>query len=153
MRKLFLTFFYLGLSPKAPGTVGTLGGALAGWAILHFFSNQTLFLSTILLSIVAISEIDKYEKQTHSHDDKSIVIDEVAGIWLAFVLSGATMMQMFLSVIFFRLFDILKPSLVGKIDKHVKGGLGVMGDDLLAGVLAGICSAGVYMLMLKFALV
>ncbi len=149
MQKAFLTFFYLGLIPKAPGTFGTFGGAIAGWAILYFFSNTTLFLATILISIVAVSEINKYEEKTNSHDDKSIVIDEVAGIWLAFVLSGATLLQMILSVIFFRIFDIAKPSLIGKIDKNIKGGLGVMGDDLLAGVLAGICSAGVYALLLK----
>ncbi len=153
MQKAFLTFFYLGLIPKAPGTFGTFGGALAGWAILYFLSAQTLFLATILISIIGINEINKFENKTNSHDDKSIVIDEVAGIWLAFILSGATLIQMILSVIFFRIFDIWKPSLIGRIDKKVKGGLGVMGDDLLAGVIAGICSAGVYEFLLKFNLI
>lgn len=150
MQKLFITFFYLGLSKKAPGTVGTLGGAVVGWAILQYFSNQTLFLATILLSLIAINQIDLYEQKTNSHDDKSIVIDEVAGIWLAFVISGGSIAQMILSVIFFRIFDIKKPSLIGKIDLHVKGGLGVMGDDLLAGLVAGICSLGTFEFAQKF---
>lgn len=150
MQKVFLTFFYLGLSSKAPGTVGTFGGALAGWLILQYFSIQTLFLGTILLTLIAVKEINSYEKKTKTHDDKSIVIDEVAGIWLAFVLSSATITQMILSVIFFRIFDIWKPSFIGRIDKNVDGGWGVMGDDLLAGVIAGICSAGVYGFLLKF---
>lgn len=149
MQRIFLTFFYLGLSPKAPGTVGTFGGALVAFFILRYLSLQTLFLLTILITIAAIKEINNYEKQTNSHDDKSIVIDEVAGIWLAFILSSQTLTQMILSIIFFRIFDIWKPSFIGRIDKNVKGGLGVMGDDLLAGLIAGICSAGVYEFLLK----
>lgn len=153
LRYLFLTFFYCGLSPKAPGTAGTIGGALVGWIILQTFSTQTLFLLTILITIIAIKEIDTYEKLTNSHDDKSIVIDEVAGVWLAFTLSSNTLTQMLLSFLFFRVFDIWKPSLIGKIDLHVKGGLGVMGDDLLAGIVAGICSAGVYGFLLKLGII
>ena len=57
-----------------------------------------------------------------------------------------------LAFIFFRLFDIWKPSIIGKIDRDVKGGLGVMGDDVVAGFAAGIASAGVYQLLLKFVL-
>lgn len=150
MQKLFLTFFYLGLIPKAPGTFGTFGGAIAGWVILYYFSLQTLFLATILITLIAIKQINLYEKKTNSHDDKSIVIDEVAGIWLAFVLSSGTIFQMILSVVFFRIFDIWKPSFIGKIDRNVKGGLGVMGDDLLAGIIAGICSAGVWEFIARY---
>ena len=65
----------------------------------------------------------------------------MVGLWLAFILSSNTLTQMLLSFIYFRIFDIWKPSLIGKIDKDIKGGLGVMGDDILAGILAGICSA------------
>lgn len=150
MQKLFLTFFYLGLAPKAPGTFGTFGGAFVGYFILQYFSIDTLFLLTVLITLIAIQQINLYEQKTQTHDDKSIVIDEVAGIWLAFVLSGATIAQMILSVIFFRIFDIWKPSLIGKIDKNTKGGVGVMGDDLLAGIVAGICSSGTYQFMEKF---
>lgn len=150
MQKAFLTFFYLGLSPKAPGTVGTFGGALVGLVILQYFSIQTLFLATILITIIAVGQINKYEAKTNSHDDKSIVIDEVAGIWLAFVLSSNTIYQVILSIVFFRIFDIWKPSLIGRIDKNVDGGWGVMGDDLLAGIVAGICSAGCYEFMVQY---
>jgi len=102
---------------------------------------NTLVLLTILITIIGIREIDKYERKSGTHDDKSIVIDEVVGLWIAFILSSATITQMLFSFAYFRLFDIWKPSLIGKIDKDVKGGLGVMGDDMLAGVLAGISSA------------
>ncbi|MCF6172921.1 MAG: phosphatidylglycerophosphatase A [Campylobacteraceae bacterium] len=141
MQKLFLTFFYSGLCPYSPGTAGSILAGIVGYIILQFFHIDTLVLLTVLLTIIGIKEINKYEQKSGTHDDKSIVIDEVVGLWLAFILSSATIIQMLLSFVYFRLFDIWKPSLIGKIDKEVKGGLGVIGDDLLAGVLAGISSA------------
>ena len=153
MRHIFLTFFYSGLLPKAPGTWGTIAGAIVGILILKFLTLETLVLATILLTLISIKEIDKEEKESGLHDASWIVIDEVAGIWLALAMSGATMIQIVLSVIFFRVFDIWKPSVIGRIDREVKGGLGVMGDDLLAGIFAGIASAGVYQAMGYFGLI
>lgn len=143
MQKLFLTFFYTGLSPKAPGTAGSILATLVGVLIYTYISMETLFLLTILLAILGIKVINTYEEDGGEHDDKSIVIDEVVGVWLALVLSSGTWVQVIASFAFFRLFDIWKPSIIGKIDANVKGGVGVMGDDILAGVFAGICSAGV----------
>jgi phosphatidylglycerophosphatase A len=77
-------------------------------------------------------------------------------MWIALSICGInssnTLIMAVLSFIFFRLFDIWKPSIIGKIDRDVKGGLGVMGDDVVAGFAAGIASAGVYQLLLKFVL-
>ncbi len=150
MRKLFLTFFYSGLLPKAPGTYGTFAGALVGLGILAILPISTLLLLTIFLTLIAIREIDKEEKESGIHDASSIVIDEVAGIWLAFCLSSDTWVQIFLSIALFRLFDIWKPSIIGRIDEEVKGGLGVMGDDIVAGIFAGLSSSIIYGLLLKF---
>ena len=150
MRKLFLTFFYTGLAPKAPGTVGTFAGAFVGLGILAFAPISTLLLLTILLTVISIVEIDKEEKESGIHDASAIVIDEVTGIWLAFTLSSGTWIQIVLSVAFFRLFDIWKPSIIGRIDRDVKGGLGVMGDDIVAGIFAGLSSSIVYGALLKF---
>ena len=147
MRKLFLTFFYTGLLPKAPGTWGTIAGAIVGFFILQYLGLQTLFMAMILITVIAINEINKEEAVSGIHDASEIVVDEVAGIWLAMSMSGATMTQIVLSFLFFRLFDIWKPSVIGRIDREVKGGLGVMGDDLVAGIFAGIASAGVYQAM------
>jgi len=150
MRKLFLTFFYSGLAPKAPGTFGTFAGAIVGLGILAIAPVSTLFLLTILLTIVAIVEIDKEEKESGIHDASSIVVDEVAGIWLAFTLSSDTWIQIILSIALFRLFDIWKPSIIGRIDREVDGGLGVMGDDIIAGIFAGLSSSIIYGALLKF---
>lgn len=139
MQRLFLTFFYTGLFPKAPGTAGTIAGAFVAYFIIRYVPLETFFLLTVAISVIGIKVIDAYEKKTNSHDSSKIVIDEVAGVWLAMCLSLSTsFIQILLCVIFFRIFDITKPSFIGRIDKNVKGGLGVMGDDLLAGVLAGV---------------
>lgn len=149
MRKLFLTFFYLGLSKKAPGTVGSLGALIVGILILEFLNSKTLFLLSILLFIVGVKEVDIYQRQTNTHDSKEIVIDEVAGMFLALSISGDTIVQAILSFIFFRIYDIKKPSIIGKIDEKVKNGWGVMGDDMIAGFFAGLSSAMVYFGYLK----
>ncbi len=144
MRKLFLTFFYTGLSPYAPGTVGSIAAAIIGYFFLQYLPISTLTLLSILITVIAVKEIDKYEKEHNSHDPKEIVIDEVVGVWLAFALSSSTILQMVLSLVFFRIYDIWKPSIIGKIDREYNGGKGVMGDDIVAGVLAGISSALVF---------
>ena len=155
LNRLFITFFGTGLSPKAPGTVGSLGALIAGILILKVFPIQTLLMLTFAITIIAIFEINKYEKETGSHDDKSIVIDEVAGMWIAmsFAINTAQSVSypyawesaIILSFATFRLFDIWKPSTIGTIDRKVKGGLGVMGDDILAGIAGGLLSTVILM--------
>ena len=150
MRKLFLTFFYSGLLPKAPGTFGTIAGAIVALPIIKFAPISTLILLTFLITIIAIKEIDKEESESGIHDSSYIVIDEVVGVWIAFIISSQSTLQIVLSVIFFRVFDILKPSIIGRIDRDVKGGVGVMGDDIVAGIFAGLSSSIVYGMVLKF---
>jgi len=155
LNRLFITFFGTGLSPKAPGTVGSFFALIAGLIILEFFPMQTLFMLTLVITIIGIFEINKYEKATGSHDDKSIVIDEVSGMWITMMFAISTAQSMNYNYAFeiavvssfatFRLFDIWKPSTIGTIDRKVKGGLGVMGDDVLAGVAGGFLSVLILM--------
>ncbi|OPG44069.1 phosphatidylglycerophosphatase A family protein [Helicobacter pylori] len=137
LRACFLTLFFSGYSKKAPGTIGSLVALLLGLPILIFSAN-TLFLGAIFVGLVAITQIDKEEEESKIHDSSYIVIDELVGMWLAMAISGLSLAGVILSFIFFRIYDITKPSLIGKIDKKVKGGLGVVADDALAGVLAGL---------------
>ena len=150
MRRFFLTFLYSGLSPYAPGTAGSIVAGFVGIFLLNYISTSTLFIIVVIVTIIGIKQIDIYEKETNTHDDKSIVIDEVVGLWLAFVIASDNLLQIMLCFIFFRAFDIIKPSFIGRIDRDVKGGLGVMGDDLLAGLLAGICSSLVWQVVVWF---
>ena len=155
LQKLFLTFGGSGLSPKAPGTVGTLASLPVGLAILYYLGMETLFMVTLAITIIGIFEINKYEKATGTHDQQHIVIDEASGMWLSLMIAHSTAITMnypyaeILAIIFsfatFRLFDIWKPSTIGWIDRELKGGLGVMLDDVLAGVAGGLLSAIVLM--------
>ncbi|UOR61547.1 phosphatidylglycerophosphatase A family protein [Helicobacter pylori] len=137
LRMCFLTLFFSGYSKKAPGTIGSLVALLLGLPVLIFSAN-TLFLAAVLIGLIAIAQIDKEEEESKIHDSSYIVIDELVGMWLAMAISGLSLAGVVLSFIFFRIYDITKPSLIGKIDKEVKGGLGVVADDALAGVLAGL---------------
>jgi phosphatidylglycerophosphatase A len=155
-RKFFLTVGFSGLSPKAPGTVGSFVSLLIGLFLLEFLHVSTLFLLALLITVIAVKQINIYEKETGAHDGKEIVIDELAGMWIALSICGInnsnTLIMAILAFIFFRLFDIWKPSIIGKIDRDVEGGLGVMGDDIVAGFAAGIASAGIYQLLKLFIL-
>ena len=151
LQKLFLTFGGAGLSPKAPGTVGTLASLPVGLAILYTLGMETLFFLTLAITIIGIFEINKYEQSTGLHDQQHIVIDEAAGMWLALMIAISTANTMsypyaeILAIVFsfaaFRLFDIWKPSTIGWIDREVKGGMGVMMDDVLAGIAGGLLTS------------
>jgi len=158
MNWFFLTLGYSGLSPKAPGTMGTLVSLPLGMAILIYFDATTLFLAALLVSVIAIKVINKYEEESGNHDDQRIVIDELAGMWFALSVAPAAgvalsqitelqngfLVQSLLSFVLFRYFDITKPSIIGRIDREAKGGVGVMGDDIVAGFAAGISSAALW---------
>ncbi len=158
MNWFFLTLGFSGLSPKAPGTVGTLVSLPFGMLILIYFDTNTLFLATLLISLIAIKSINIYEEKSGNHDDQRIVIDELAGMWLALSiapamgvapeavtdLSNGFLIQSILAFALFRYFDITKPSIIGRIDREAKGGVGVMGDDIIAGIAAGISTAALW---------
>ena len=155
IQKLFLTFGGAGLSPKAPGTVGTLASLPVGLAILYYLGMETLFMLTLSITIIGIFEINKYEKETGMHDQQHIVIDEAIGMWLSLMIAYSTAITMnypyveFIAILFsfaaFRLFDIWKPSTIGWIDRELKGGLGVMLDDILAGIAGGLLTVVILM--------
>jgi phosphatidylglycerophosphatase A len=159
LQKLFLTFFGSGLAPKAPGTVGTIASLPVGLLVLYYLGVDSLFMLTFATTIIAVFEINKYEKLTGEHDQKEIVIDEAVGMWLALMIAYSTavtlsysyvqVLAVILSFAAFRFFDIAKPSTIGWIDREVKGGMGVMGDDILAGIAGGILSSAILLAIAK----
>lgn len=137
-QKMFLTLFFSGLSPIAPGSIGTLVALPLGFLISYYIAPSTLLLSALLVAAIAVKIINHYEKQGLPHDCKQIVIDELAGVWICIAMVGHNVFSLCLAYVLFRIFDVLKPSVIGKIDREVQGGLGVIGDDLLAGFFAGL---------------
>ena len=134
---LFLAFgFGSGLAKKAPGTFGTLAAIPVYW----LFAQTNLFVYSLLSLIVTIIGIwicDSAAKKLDEHDFGGIVWDEIAGYLITMWLVPFTWQAMVLGFILFRFFDILKPWPIKWIDRQVHGGLGIMLDDVLAGVFAG----------------
>ncbi|WP_027150414.1 phosphatidylglycerophosphatase A family protein [Methylobacter tundripaludum] len=134
---LFLAFgFGSGLAKKAPGTMGTLAAIPVYW----LFAQTNLFVYSLLTLIVTVAGIpicDIAAKKLDEHDFGGIVWDEIAGYLITMWLVPFSWQAMVLGFILFRFFDILKPWPIKWIDRQVHGGLGIMLDDVLAGVFAG----------------
>ncbi|MGE4294391.1 MAG: phosphatidylglycerophosphatase A [Campylobacterales bacterium] len=142
MNKLFVTVFYSGLFPKAPGTVGTIAALPIGLLALAYLPIETFWLLIVLVFVAGARSIDAYQAATGREDPKEVVIDELAGMWIALALlpDAFAWHQVLLAFLFFRLFDIWKPSIIGKLDSRLKNGYGVMLDDVLAGFFGGIAA-------------
>ncbi|OCX63096.1 phosphatidylglycerophosphatase A [Thioclava sp. SK-1] len=146
--RLINTFFYSGLLKPAPGTWGSLTALLVGWTIEHYLGFWPLVAAMLIATFVGFYTIAEALKDTPTEDPSEIVIDEVAGLWLAmlFPAFGFWMRDMSMvwpgpvaAFLLFRLFDIWKPWLVGRADRR-HDPKGVMLDDLWAGLFAGICT-------------
>ena len=154
---LFSTFFGVGLLPIAPGTWGSIAALILFFCYVFFQINFFYFLSSfVLLSIFAVIASELSSKDLAEKDHKAIVIDEVSGAWLSFlfvpVFGGydftsaewqfkAYFIAMTLLVLF-RFFDILKPHPISLVDQRFKSGFGIVLDDLIAGVFAGLTLLG-----------
>jgi phosphatidylglycerophosphatase A len=138
---LLATWFGVGLSPKAPGTMGSLAALPFAWAIVVWCGEEWLLAATLLITIAGVPICSAYMKKfNRAHDPKEIVIDEVAGMWMVVYIFGGSFLYWPLAFILFRLFDIWKPWPVSWADKKVEGGLGVMLDDVLAALYAWMTS-------------
>ena len=127
-----------GLSPKAPGTVGTVA-AIPFYLLMQSLSLPVYLLVLVLATLVGIWLCDKSSKDLGVHDHPGIVWDEFCGFWLTMIAAPAGWLWVLTGFALFRLFDILKPWPIRWLDKHVHGGLGIMVDDLLAGGFAFVC--------------
>ena len=123
--------FGAGLSPVAPGTMGTLI-AIPIYLALASFSVLSYILFTIALFILGCWSAQKTAGALGVYDHPGVVIDEIVGYLVTMILVPATWYWVLLGFLLFRLFDILKPWPIFQIDRHLKGGFGVMADDLIA---------------------
>lgn len=134
--ELAATWFYVGRIPRAPGTFGTL--AAVPLAILLLQAGDLIYMTfTLLFAAISIWIAQIYEEIFQSHDPKEVVIDEVAGTLVAFTALG-TWPLFIAAFVLFRLFDIIKPFPIGWADKKIPGGVGVVADDLIAGILTNL---------------
>jgi phosphatidylglycerophosphatase A len=138
----FLAFgFGAGLAPKAPGTFGSAVGIVAAWWLLELPLpwRVAVVAGVIGLGILICGES---ARRLGRHDDQRIVLDEIAGVLLtSLVLVEKELLGLALVFVFFRVFDILKPWPIRDVDHSLKGGLGIMLDDLIAALFAAACVA------------
>ncbi|AEP09608.1 phosphatidylglycerophosphatase A family protein [Micavibrio aeruginosavorus] len=131
-----------GFLKPAPGTWGTLGGLPFGILFLVLGGPVVLALAAIALFPLGLWATRRVEGMTGDHDSGFIVVDEVVGIWITLLFAAITPVSVVLAFVLFRAFDALKPWPVSHFDKNVPGAMGVMLDDVAAGLMAGLCLLG-----------
>ena len=140
---MFGTFFWTGFAPIAPATVASFGVTAIWFAAWHFLGPIPIWLQLLMIVGVTAAGIpiaDKLEK-LHGEDPSLVVIDEVAGMLVTYLAVSTTLYGWILGFFWFRLFDIFKPFGVRRLEKlRGGGGLGIMADDIGAGVLACIAT-------------
>ena len=129
--------FGAGLAPVAPGTFGTLF-ALPLWWVLQPLPLAAYLGIVAVLAVTGIWLCDRAAARLGVHDHPAIVWDEIVGYLVTMVAAPAGWLPMVLGFVLFRAFDILKPWPIRWLDRQVHGGLGIMVDDLLAGVFAAL---------------
>jgi phosphatidylglycerophosphatase A len=124
-----------GLAPKAPGTAGTLI-AVPLYLAMQDMSLELYAAITLAISLLGIWICSYSAKKLGVHDHPAIVIDEIAGFLITMFAAPAGWVWLVAGFVLFRFFDALKPWPISWMDKNLKGGLGIMLDDVAAGLAA-----------------
>ena len=148
------TLFGVGLIRFAPGTWGTLFSVFLWLLFFEKLSSNTI--AVLLAVVLAIVCCHFSSKDLNNKDQKAIVIDELAGMWVALLICSPLIesnynkddvygyVNVFIVFLAFRFFDILKPFPISYFDKNLKNGFGIVFDDLIAGIFAGIFTILLY---------
>jgi len=139
--------FGAGLAPRAPGTFGSLVGLVAAWWL---FELPLPWRIALVLAVIGfgIWVCGESARRLDRHDDQRIVFDEIAGVLLtSLAVVERTWVALALVFVFFRIFDILKPWPIRDVDHSLRGGLGIMLDDLIAALFAAVCVATIRVLL------
>ncbi|MBI5599301.1 MAG: phosphatidylglycerophosphatase A [Deltaproteobacteria bacterium] len=147
LRKTLILFFatgaFSGYSPVAPGTIGTVWGVLISFLISTLSPSPGAAGAAAWVTGAALAAVyfaNEAQKILGGNDPKGIVCDEAAGFMAAMFLIPFTALNAILVFILFRIFDILKPFPAGFIDRRCGGGIGIVLDDMAAGIYANIAA-------------
>jgi|TARA_B110000211_G_scaffold136842_1_gene156539 phosphatidylglycerophosphatase A len=130
--------FGSGLSPKAPGTFGTLA-AVPLFLLMAPLSTSIYLSLLVIMSLAGIYICGKAAEDAGVPDHGAIVWDEIVGLLITMCLMPVTWQTLLVGFVLFRFFDILKPWPISFIDKNCHGGFGIMLDDIVAGIAAWAC--------------
>ena len=145
MAFLFATGFGSGYSPIAPGTAGTVVGLLFVWG-MSFMSLPGQLAFTVIVSALAMIAADIVAKSIGLKDPGLVVADEIAGMMVTMIAIPLTLKSLLLGFILFRVMDVVKPPPARQFE-HFKGGIGIVADDLMAGVYAQLVLRGLLMVV------
>ena len=144
----FLAFgFGAGLAPKAPGTFGSVVGLVAAWWLLEL---PLVWRVAVVVGVIGLGIwiCGESARRLGRHDDQRIVLDEIAGVLLtSLAVVEKSVFALALVFVFFRFFDILKPWPIRDVDHSLKGGVGIMLDDLIAALYAAVCVTTIRVLL------
>jgi len=139
LHKAITTVMGLGYAPVAPGTFGTMGAFLFCYGLLHFQGahtyNPLLVVLSVFLTMIGIYSTDQVTPEW-GDDPGKVVVDEFVGYLITLIAVPFSLKNLIIAFVLFRFFDILKPLGIRYLDKNLKGGTGVMLDDVLAGIYA-----------------
>lgn len=136
---LIATWFGSGLLPKAPGTWGSIAALPPGLLLLWLGGEPALIGGILIVSLAGVWAGERYADSLAQEDPGAVVIDEVAGQWLALLPCTAFgLVEIALAFLLFRAADILKPWPASWADRNIPGGLGIMADDWVAGLYAAL---------------
>ncbi len=124
----------------APGTIGSAIGVVSGYMIASYGAG-ILVAVTLLVTIIGILAADAHSQATGRKDAPEVIIDEVAGQWIALIILPLDLCWFAAAFVLFRFFDITKIGPIG-IAEQLSGGVGVMADDIVAGILTALCLWG-----------
>ena len=145
---LISSFFFLGYSPVAPGTAGTLGAIPLFYLIASYLSSEWYILILILITALAIMVSSRAEKIYNKEDPGEVVIDEVVGYLVTMAFIAPTAVNIVLGFLLFRALDILKPFPCRRLEK-IHGGYGIVLDDVAAGVWANLLLVAINNVLIK----
>ncbi len=142
---MIASIFYVGYLPVAPGTLGSLAAVL----LYYFICRNTIMMSAVILVIIILGFVTsgRVEKIFQEKDPDEIVIDEFAGMLISLYRIPPVMGYVVTGFLLFRFFDIVKPKPIRDLEK-LKGSLGIMSDDIIAGVYTNIALQVVYLINL-----
>jgi len=140
------TGLYSGYLPKAPGTWGSVVGLIL-YYFLHSLSLPTYLITVGVLLVVGVFAAGSAEKIMDRKDPGQVVIDEIVGILITLTAAPAHPVIWLLGFGLFRFFDILKPFPINWFDKNIQGGVGIMMDDVVAGIYSFLVLQGLLLFL------
>ncbi len=149
LARFIATFGFSGLIRPAPGTWGTIAAVPVGWLLITWWGTTGLVIGILAAFFVGWLAAHYYMSRSGSMDDPAeVVIDEAAGLWVAYLaIPAATWPWLLGGFLLFRLFDIWKPGPIRWADRRIKGALGTMIDDIIGGAAAAICLMAVQVVL------